>query len=319
MSSSTEAVTFWDAVQMYESGGFWYSAPIVDSVNDFRANFQPARDDVVVLASMPKAGTTWLKSLSHCILFRDVEEEDDLLTTTNPHNCVPTFESTLFIGEPSEFPAIDPERRLFHTHVPYSNLPDSIKNHSRGCKLVYVAREPKDTLVAFLQQNRHFYNKILRPFPIERAVENFCSGMVPYGPFHEHMLEYWEQSKRSPDKVMFIKYEDLRRDPKPHVRKLASFMGRPFKEADDVEVEKVIWRSSFDRLKDLDVNKDNNTKPHRPLLVPLLKNSHFFRRGEVGDWRNHLTSEMAERIDDVTRVKLQGTGLYLEDEEVAIA
>ncbi|CAN1161028.1 Cytosolic sulfotransferase 17 [Linum perenne] len=143
--------------------------------------------------------------------------------------------------------------------------------------------------------------------------------MVPYGPFHEHMLEYWEQSKTSPDKVMFIKYEDLRRDPKPHVRKLASFMGRPFDEEDDEEVEKVIWRSSFDRLKDLDVNKDNNTKPHRPLLVPLLKNSHFFRRGKVGDWRNHLTSEMAERIDDVTRVKLQGTGLYLEDEEVAIA
>ncbi|CAN1220569.1 Cytosolic sulfotransferase 5 [Linum perenne] len=309
MSSSTEAIlTFWDAIQIHESGGFWYGGPSVDSVNAFRSNFQPARDDVVVLASMPKAGTTWLKSLSHCILFRDVEEEDDLLTTTNPHNCVPTFESTLFIGEPSEFPAIDPDRQLFHTHVPYNNLPDSIKNHSRGCKLVYVAREPKDTLVSAW----HFYNKILRPFPIERAVENFCSGMVPYGPFHEHMLEYWEQSKRSPDKVMFIKYEDLRRDPKPHVRKLASFMGRPFKEADDVEVEKVIWRSSFDRLKDLDVNKDNNTKPHRP-------NSHFFRRGEVGDWRNHLTSEMAERIDDVTRVKLQGTGLYLEDEEVAIA
>ncbi|CAN1161031.1 Cytosolic sulfotransferase 17 [Linum perenne] len=276
MSSSTEAVTFWDAVQMYESGGFWYSAPIVDSVNAFRANFQPARDDVVVLASMPKAGTTWLKSLSHCILF---------------------------------------QRRLFHTHVPYSNLPDSIKNHSRGCKLVYVAREPKDTLVSAW----HFYNKILRPSPIERAVESFCSGVMSYGPFHEHMLEYWEQSKTSPDKVMFIKYEDLRRDPKPHVRKLASFMGRPFDEEDDEEVEKVIWRSSFDRLKDLDVNKDNNTKPHRPLLVPLLMNSDFFRRGEVGDWRNHLTSEMAERIDDVTRVKLRGTGLYLEDEETTIA
>ncbi|CAN1161017.1 Cytosolic sulfotransferase 17 [Linum perenne] len=277
MSSSTEAIlTVWDAIQIHESGGFWYGGPSVDSVNAFRSNFQPVRDDVVVLASMPKAGTTWLKSLSHCILFH---------------------------------------RQLFHTHVPYSNLPDSIKNHSRGCKLVYVAREPKDTLVSAW----HFYNKILRPFPIERAVENFCSGMVPYGPFHEHMLEYWEQSKTSPDKVMFIKYEDLRRDPKPHVRKLASFMGRPFDEEDDEEVEKVIWRSSFDRLKDLDVNKDNNTKPHRPLLVPLLKNSHFFRRGKVGDWRNHLTSEMAERIDDVTRVKLQGTGLYLEDEEVAIA
>ncbi|CAN1137031.1 Cytosolic sulfotransferase 17 [Linum perenne] len=90
-------------------------------------------------------------------------------------------------------------------------------------------------------------------------------------------------------------YEDLHRDPKPHVVKLATFLGRPF---GDEEIEKVIWRSSFDRLKNLDVN-----------------NSHFFRRGEVGDWRNHLTTEMAERIDNVTRMKLQGTGLYIEDEQ----
>ncbi|CAN1137028.1 Cytosolic sulfotransferase 17 [Linum perenne] len=171
-------------------------------------------------------------------MFRDVEEEDDLLTKMNPHNCVPTFETALFSGDPANFPAIDPgtyiNRRLFHTHVSYSSLPDSITNDSPGCKVVYMALDPKDTL------------------------------------------------------------EDLRRDPKPHVRKLAAFLGRPFGD----EVEKVIWRSSFDRLKNLDVN-----------------NSHFFRRGEVGDWRNHLTTEMAERIDNVTRMKLQGTGLYIEDEQ----
>ncbi|CAN1243491.1 hypothetical protein LINPERPRIM_LOCUS5706 [Linum perenne] len=44
------------------------------------------------------------------------------------------------------------------------------------------------------------------------------------------------------------------RDLKPHMRKLASFMGRPFNSDDEEEVEKVIWRSSFERLKELDVN-----------------------------------------------------------------
>ncbi|CAN1784379.1 Cytosolic sulfotransferase 16 [Linum perenne] len=302
---------YWD-IGLTEVEGFWYSSRIISSIEAFRAKFKPKREDeVVILASNPKTGTTWLKALSHCILFRDeedVREEDDLLTKMNPFDCVPTVEATLFLGKPRNFPAIDPvlsERRLFHTHVPYSSLPDSITNDSPGCKLVYMARDPKDTLVSMW----HFYNKILRPFPLERAVESFCSGMVAYGPFYEHVLEYWEQSNRSPDKVMFIKFEDLHYDPKPHVRKLAAFLGRPFRddESDDEEVEKVIWRSSFDRLKDLDVNK-NDSKSQ-------VKNSHFFRRGKVGDWRNHLTMEMVERIDNVTRMKLQGTGLYTEDEQ----
>ncbi|CAN1783969.1 Flavonol 3-sulfotransferase, partial [Linum perenne] len=95
-------------------------------------------------------------------------------------------------------------------------------------------------------------------------------------------------------------YEDLRRDPKPQVRELASFLGKPFGDDDDVEVEDIIWRSSFDRLKDLDVTNDL-----------------FFRRGEVGDWRNHLTAEVAKRIDDVTRVKFRSCGLYLHEEEAS--
>ncbi|CAN1137024.1 Flavonol 3-sulfotransferase [Linum perenne] len=98
---------------------------------------------------------------------------------------------------------------------------------------------------------------------------------------------------------MFIKYEDLHHDPKPQVRKLASFLGKPFGEGDDdAQVENVIWRSSFDRLKDLD-----------------LTNDLFFRRGEVGDWRNHLMPEVAKRFDDITRMKFQSCGLYLHEEE----
>ncbi|CAN1784373.1 Cytosolic sulfotransferase 16 [Linum perenne] len=302
---------YWD-IGLTEVEGFWYSSRIISSIEAFRAKFKPKREDeVVILASNPKTGTTWLKALSHCILFRD--EEDDLLIKMNPHLCVPYLDAR---SSPVD-PVLDKEQgRLFNTHLSYSYLPDSIKN---DCKLVYITRDPKDTLVS----HWHFFNKIFEhnqdPLKLERAeraVESFCSGMVAYGPFYEHVLEYWEQSNRSPDKVMFIKFEDLHYDPKPHVRKLAAFLGRPFRddESDDEEVEKVIWRSSFDRLKDLDVNK-NDSKSQVKVLAPLLKNSHFFRRGKVGDWRNHLTMEMVERIDNVTRMKLQGTGLYTEDEQ----
>ncbi|CAN1161362.1 Cytosolic sulfotransferase 6 [Linum perenne] len=266
-------------VELSEIQGFWYETSIIDSIATIRANFKPKRDDdIVILASTPKTGTTWLKALSHCILFRD--EEDDLLAKKNPHLCVRNLESV-----------------------------------KQDCKLVYITRDPKDTFVS----QWHFFNKIFRgnnldPLPLESAAEIFCNGTHTYGPYWDHVLEYWEASQRSPDKVMFMKYEDLRCDPKPRVRELALFLGKPFGDDDDVEIEEVIWRSSFDRLKDLDVNKTG--KVH-PVLSPLLTNNLFFRRGEVGDWRNHLTPEVAKRIDDVTRVKFRSCGLYLHEEETS--
>ncbi|CAN0896896.1 Cytosolic sulfotransferase 5 [Linum grandiflorum] len=309
-----EKVLFWDAFEMCQIDGFWYAGITLGAINAFRANFKPSRDDVVILASARKTGTTWLKALSHSILFR--EEEDDSLAIMNPHGCVPTFESTLYLDHKSN-PCIDPDRRLYHTHIPYSYLPESITSKQKtneSCKLVYITRDPKDTLIS----QWHFYNKIFGrddhqggPFPLEKAVDSFCSGVMPFGPYWDHVLEYWEESKKSPDKVMFLKYEDLRLNPKPHVRKLAAFLGRPFVE--DEEVEKVIWRSSFDRLKDLDINKTG--KPPQAHWIPSLRNSHFFRRGEVGDWRNYLSLGMTKRIDDITRDKFRGTGLRMDDEE----
>ncbi|CAN1220544.1 Cytosolic sulfotransferase 5 [Linum perenne] len=304
---------FWDTTEIRKIQGFWHRSNLIGATNAFRANFQPSRDDVIILASSQKTGTTWLKALSHCILFRDdeEEEEDDLLTKRNPHLCVRNLEIGVYhMDDPSSY--MDQEgSRLFSTHMPYSYLPSSIK---QDCKLVYITRNPKDTLIS----QWHFFNKIYRgnnlgPITLEDAAEIFCNGTYTFGPYWDHVLEYWGASQRSPEKVMFIKYEDLRRDPKPQVRKLASFLGKPFggEEEDDVEVEKVIWRSSFDRLKGLDANK---TGMIYPVLSPLLTSDLYFRRGEVGDWRNHLTPEMAKRIDDITRVKFRGCGLYLKDE-----
>lgn len=38
----------------------------------------------------------------------------------------------------------------------------------------------------------------------------------------------------------------------------------------------------------------------------------FFRKGEVGDWRNYLTPEMAERLRTVTEEKFGAIGLSFE-------
>ncbi|KAL8519275.1 hypothetical protein ACS0TY_010280 [Phlomoides rotata] len=142
--------------------------------------------------------------------------------------------------------------RLLHTHLPHAVLPDSVKNSS-ACKIIYIARNPKDTLISLW----HFFNSILGPiqgpFPLEKAVDCFCSGMYLYGSFFDHVVEYWVESKKRPDKILFIKYEELQSDPKGHVAKIAQFLGRPLLGDDDQGVEEIIEKCSLERLKNLEL------------------------------------------------------------------
>ncbi|KAJ9171120.1 hypothetical protein P3X46_019168 [Hevea brasiliensis] len=109
---------------------------------------------------------------------------------------------------------------------------------------------------------------------------------------------------KMPHKILFIKYEDLKSNPMLQVKKLASFLGKPFEEGDEEEIEKVIRRCSFERLKNLDVNQNG--------AICRVPNSFLFRMGTVGDWKNHFTPEMSQRLDQIALMKLQNAGLDLE-------
>ncbi|KAI3470988.1 hypothetical protein Pfo_027651 [Paulownia fortunei] len=296
---------FWESKELCQWEGFWFQQGVLKLAIIFRSSFQ-AREDDVLLASTMKTGTTWLKSLSICIMQKhhqtpDSHIHDDILTTENPHFYVPTIESTIFSTKPTQVNLYDASApRLLHTHLPYSVLPDSVKNSA--CKIVYITRNPKDTLISMW----HFFNSILRPnqdpFPIEKAVDCFCSGVHQYGSFFDHVVEYWQESQKRPQKILFLKYEDLKSDPKVQVSKIAEFLGRPFE--DEGEVDEVLGWCSLERLKNLEVNKSGSTFVGVP-------NSCFFRKGEVGDWKNYLTPEIEEQINQTSRIKLEPFGLFL--------
>ncbi|XBI44002.1 hypothetical protein VPH35_108709 [Triticum aestivum] len=247
-----------------------------------------ARGTDVLLVTIPKSGTTWIKALLYAAARRT---DDASFTQVYTKDQIPDLSSL-------------PAPRLFATHVPAESLPASVV--ASGCKVVYLCRDPKDCFVSLW----HFMNK-LTPWDIDEAHGRFCDGVSVYGPFWEHVLSYWRWHVERPGQVLFLTYEELSADPLGQLRRLAEFIGRPFTPGEqEAGIDREIAEAcAMKSMVSREVNQSGTTE----MTEMPMPNGIFFRRGVVGDWTNYLTPEMATRIDEITKSKFEGSGLMLPE------
>ncbi|MBA0674219.1 hypothetical protein Goari_015829 [Gossypium aridum] len=299
----------WMTEHLVQYKGFWLTPnAALKNLMWVQDHFKPRPTDIL-LASFPKSGTTWLKALIFATVNRTrYGFADHPLLTTGPHDCFPFLDAYLQEKDRSRFD-LDrfPSPRLLSIHIPYILLPNSMTDH-QSCRFVYICRDPKDVLVSkwlFLNKLRP---KDLPPISLEEAFELFCQGISHYGPFWDHVLGYWEASLETPEKILFLKYEDLKKEPLVVVKRLGDFLGYPFSLEEESKgvVEEIVKLCSFENLSTLEVNKVSEQKFSKDTIID---NRHFFRKGKVGDWKSYLTTEMVERLDEITYEKLLGSGL----------
>ncbi|KAK1296008.1 Cytosolic sulfotransferase 12 [Acorus calamus] len=294
-----------DDDDLHQYHGFWFHRLPLEGIMAARDHFV-ARPSDIFLVTFPKSGTTWLKALTFAMVNRnhaDVVGPNhplSMLSKLNPHECVPFLSYLYFEGRLPDLDSL-PAPRLFSAHVPFSLLPKSVL--TSGCRIVYLCRDPKDNFVSLWHHIFARAPRDLSHHSLDEFFELFCSGVSMGGPIWDHALDYWRESLRRPERVMFMKYEQLKGDTGGCLKRLAEFIGCPFSEEEEREgkVEEIVGMCSFERLSGLEVNKHGR--------FGSVKNQTFFRRGEVGDWKSHLTPEMAERLDRITEEKLRGSGL----------
>ncbi|KAG8366980.1 hypothetical protein BUALT_Bualt16G0024800 [Buddleja alternifolia] len=295
---------------LYEFHGFWFTKTYLETTQKVLENFKPHPKDVI-LASFPKTGTTWLKALLHSITHRYDTKDENSLTFNHPQELIPSLETNLYVQEipqnntnSQEFISTkNPQKsRILATHIPYQIFGGVL--NSSDCKVVYVTRNPKDTLISlwhFLRKSKNFEQD---PWELGAAVDQFCKGIVPFGSYYDHVLAYREESLKRPQKVHFVTYEELKENPKNCVEKMGEFLGCPFEgENREEEIEEIVKICSFEKLSNQEVNKSSEL----PKVFPLPYNS-FYRKGQVGDHMNYLEDEMIEKIDNITREKFHGIG-----------
>ncbi|XVF71348.1 hypothetical protein PTKIN_Ptkin12aG0030100 [Pterospermum kingtungense] len=287
----------WQIFPLYQHQGFWFLPKYLESAILADEIFKAEPTDILV-CSFPKSGTTWLKALTFAIVTRTrYDHSTSPLLTKLSHDCVP------FLGDFADKPDIrKPGHPLIATHNPYNSLPKSALNSD--CKVVYICREPKDLFVSMY----HFLDRQNpKKISLEKAFDLFSEGKSHCGPYWDHVLGFWKASQENPEKVMFMKYEDMMENTASYVKRLAEFMGYPFSSQEEEQgvVQKIVELCSFEHMSNLEVSKVGLWQKNGV----GGENKIFFRKGMVGDWKNWLTPEMARRLDKKMEQMLIGSGL----------
>ncbi|XP_050042799.1 sulfotransferase ssu-1-like [Dermacentor andersoni] len=274
-------------------------------------SYKPLDGDVFVV-SYPKCGTTWMQYIVYGI-FRDGVPPANL---TEFMSMSPFLE---LVG--AESAQAMPRPNAIKTHLPFNKQPYSAK-----AKYVYITRNPYDCCVSYYYHTRDIPMYRFEDGTFDQFFDMFVEGKVEFGDYFDHLLSWYEH--RGDSNVLFVTYEDLKKDTRGWVLKIADFLGKEYgdklRQSPDI-FERIMASTSVDSMKKInaemnDWSKDLASVPLETLpegvksFVEAMGNmlekpfkGEFVRKGIVGDWQNHLSPGQVARMKERIALKTAGS------------
>lgn len=247
----------------------------------------------VSYCSFPKSGSTWLSNVLFLILNNGEVPEGRTL-----RGCLHWMESSWpYPRSRAEVDAL-PSPRIFKSHMPYRMALGGDPAHN-PCKYIYIARNPKDVCVSYFhfESSKAWSGNYSGPW--EHWLKLYMDGLVQRGSWFDHVLGWWEH--RHADNLLFLKFEDLKRDFDGELRKIANYLG--YELGEDV-IDRITDATSFSRM------KSDRFSNHQE----ITQLEGFFRKGEIGSWKDQFTVAQSEAFDRLYAERMRGTGLEFDFE-----
>lgn len=277
-----------------------FYAPNIDK--DFErdlSRFETRSEDIYVV-SFPKSGTTWVQEIVWQIL------NDGKISEERVESRYPFLEKSLLFdrpGEESDEKKVSvtsrPSPRLIKSHLPYHVIPKS-KEGSKRSKYIYVARNPRDVAVSYYHFVLNFGPSSYFKGTWEFFVKLFLEGKNSYGFWSDHVLPWWKH--RDEPHVLFLKYEDLKKDLCGKVRLISEFLEKPLS---DEMIRKIAHQCTFAEMK-----KNSNSY----VISAYATKPNLLRKGQIGDWKSLFSEELNKQFEETFLTKLNGTGLHFDTE-----
>lgn len=284
---------------------------------------------IIWIASYPKSGNTWLRSIISALVYSDDGIFDFKLLKK-----IRQFPEKIYfkdlIKDFSNFDEIkknwifaqdkinlDNKIKFFKTHQgKYTVDGDDFTNNINTRAVIYVVRDPRNVINSI---SNHYSLSVenslkfmLSPKLIgndknfeESFMDNKPSMFTLLGKWNDHYRS-WTRNKKN---LLLIKYENLIRDPKIEMDKIIHFLNKYLKFDTSIEKNKnIIETTSFEYLKKLEGKGLFKEAPLKKNTAGRVK---FFNLGPKNQWSKESNQEIIKSIEKNFSTEMRELG-YLK-------
>ena len=258
----------------------------------------------IFLASYPKSGNTWLRSIiGNFYNFHKEFSLNDLksipLLSIKKH--FREFNNKVYINNNElHFDWISQNiiqcqnllnnksnhLNIFKTH---SARHKNFTNETVNAGFIYIVRDPRDIVVSFKNFTGNSLDQIIDELLFQKQLMINTNGAKELLSTWELNVQSWLNYNSVPR--LIIKYEDLKLNPKRIILNIKQFLNKIHRlniNLHDQDIDKIIDNTNFNNLKKLE---DKNG------FDEASKHSKFFRSGTSNQWKDMLSNSQAKLIE----------------------
>ena len=285
---------------------------------------------IIWIASYPKSGNTWIRSLINQILFIDPSNKEKILSSLQKNiSAYPKINHfknlNLTFDKDEDFQQINNIIKNWKTSQDKINTNNNLKffkthniltsinlegqtydftNLENTLGVIYVVRDPRNIITSL--KNHFFFNSYDETFEMmidKKRWIGTSKGRIP------EALSSWDQHYNSwsffPKNYILFKYEELLSDPKKQINRLVKYLQKFIKiNINENKIDKIISNSKFSNFKNLEKQGLFNEKA---IHTETREEKNFFYLGPENDYSKLLDVKTRNKIENCfkkTMVKL---------------
>ena len=279
---------------------------------------------IIWLASYPKSGNTWVRTIINQIIFNDVKSTTEVFDNLSRIRRYPSKTDIVGLPQLPNHNVFTKEQKkevidftiknwsVSQDKINKNNKTNILKTHNILCKLNldgknYSFADLNNTIgvIHIVRDPRNIVTSVKNHFSLnteEDSVEMLCDNYNWTGFANNEipqLLSSWSNHynswKKFPNNYLLIKYEDLVTDISKEIIRIAKYLSNHFKyEFSDKIVDEIKKNTSFENFKELETKGKFNENSINEITGE--KNT-FFNLGPENNWKKILKKESIDKIE----------------------
>ena len=266
---------------------------------------------IIWLASYPKSGNTFLRSLLSAYFFSNHGDFEFNLLKNIKQFPVNEIFTNIGIDINDKYSVAEnyikaqqeinknKELQFWKTHSSFCKMYNkfNFSNLENSIGVIYIVRDPRNVITSFARHNSKEIEDTLELLINDLTIGNEKNEPEVYMGSWNFNYNSWKVYNSS-NKYFLVKYEDLVNDTKKIFIQILNFINKVSninKSIDEDKIDKAIKTTSFSRMQNLEEQYGFEEAKINEITGQKVK---FFNLGPKNQWKNSLDERLRKKIED---------------------